>query len=316
MKFDDSDGKTLLTALESQNRDYIVCHGRQTIYGTGTAQKVYLRVQEFFEINPSPKDWSPKKLAAHVATKHIVKENYPAISNYWLSVKSQYIKNDALPDKTPDDLAKKQFWGQFQGVYDQQAKDPRTKPVVPKGPEIRAPGAGVFLPRDDETLIDDIIVRRSCKFLLYDAIERKQDIAYVLDDLDLNTVAQRLKVEETTDRLGVGTTERKVPVCTSELREIFRRWDYFVDHLTFYKDWKVSDPPWYSHGRQHWAAYAAHLAAKIGAKDPGNQGLAGQIANINQLIVANNHLSAILAFHGLRPSRSLPGTFVNLVSAH
>lgn len=315
MKFDESDAKALLEALKEHKQQFIVCHGAQTIYGTGSAQKVYLRVQEFFETK-NPKDWLAKNLVAHVGLKHIVKEDYPAISNYWLSVKNQYIKNQKLPEASLDDKAKKAFWGQFNSLYEQQAKDPRTKPLVLKGPEIQAPNTVPFVPRDDEALIDDIIVRRSCKFLLYESIERKQDIAYVLDDLNLDTVAQRITVTETTDRLGPGTQERKVPVCTSELREIFRRWDFFANHLTFYKDWKVSDPPWFTHGRQHWATYAAHLAGKITAQHPTNQALGLKQAEVNRFIQSNDYLMAILAFHEMQPSRHLRGAFINMVSAH
>lgn len=315
MKFDEADGKTLLGALEERNQEFIVCHGVQTIYGTGSAQKVYLRVQEFLSTT-SRRDWNVKNLVKHVDTKHIVKERYPEISNYWLSVKNQYIKNEALPQGSPDEAARKRFWGDFQSVYEQHQKDPRTKPAVLKGPEIKAPLAPNFVPRDDDALIDDIIVRRSCKFLLYDSINRKQDVAYVLDDLNLDTVAQRITVSETTDRNGPGTLERKVPVCTSELREIFRRWDYFVNHLTFYSNWKVSDPPWYTHGRQQWAAYAAHLAAKIVAKYPADPNLANKKLRVDQLVASNDPLTAILTFHEMQPARFLPGAFVNMVAVH
>ncbi|MBV6785886.1 hypothetical protein [Xanthomonas euvesicatoria] len=315
MKFDESDGMALIKAINEQGSDYIVCHGVQTIYGTGSAQKVYLRVQEFLTTRKRS-EWKSKNLVAHVGKKHIEKEKYKEISNYWLSVKNQYVKNDALPESSDDDVLKKNFWGEFDSLYKQRSKDPRTLPTMLKGPEIMGPGETDFVARDNEALIDDIIVRRSCKFLLYDSIKRKQDIAYVLDDLDLDTVAQRITVSERTDRLGEGTTERKVPVCTSELREIFRRWDYFVGYLTFYKAWKVSDPPWYTHGRQNWAMYAAHLAAKIVAKHPAEQHLVQKRLEVDQAIQAGEPLQAIHRFHEMNPSRFLPGAFVNLVVAN
>ncbi|MEA9609028.1 hypothetical protein QY702_22055 [Xanthomonas campestris pv. plantaginis] len=314
MNFDSSDGAVLINALENNDQKFIVCHGVQTIYGTGSAQKVYLRVQEFLSKNKR-KDWTAENINKHVSTKHIIKENYPEISNYWLSIKDQFIKND-IKVTTSDDSAKKTFWENFQMVYDVNRKDPRAKPAIVKGPEIRAPNAQNFVEREDEILIDDIIVRRSCKFLLYDSINRKQDIAYVLDDLNLDTVAQRITVSENTTRLGLGTEERKVPVCTSELREIFRRWDYFQEHLTFYKDWKVSDPPWFTNGVQHWALYAAHLAVKITGKWPNDGYLLGKRVEIDRFILSSDFLMVILTFHEMRPSRFLPGTFVNIVSAN
>lgn len=308
MNFNEVTAQKVLDLKDSSCTEGIVKHGKQTIYGTGTAQKVYLRVQEFFETYSKPKDWTAKKLTAHVNQKHIVKENYPDISNFWLSVKGQYILG-TLKDK--DD--KGRFWGDFDETYRKLGRDPKAVPAVVKGPEIRAPNAVAFNAREQDVMIDDIIVRRSCKFLLYDSIRRGQDIAYVLDDLDLNVVAQRLRVAETTDRLGANTTERKVPVCTSELREIFRRWDFFVEHLTFYTGFVVCDEPWSAHGySQHWATYAVHLAAKVAQQHPH---LAAASGDVQQAFNNGLYLQAIGRFHAMRPSRYLPGAFTNSVSA-
>lgn len=315
MRFTLPDAEALITALNDGDADFIVSHGQQTIYGTGTAQKVYLRVQEYLKLT-KPNKRNAGALLANVEQKHIEKEKYPEISNYWLSVKNLYIETSPIPTKTPDNQARAEFWGDFDAVYANQGRDPRTMPLVIKGPEIRAPGGQNFVPRDNAALIDDIIVRRSCKFLLYNAIGRSQDIAYVLDDLDLDTVAQRLKVEETTDRLGPGTTERKLPVCTSELLEIFRRWDFFQNHVTFYNQWKICDPPWFTHGRQHWATHASRLATKITNKYPQEAGLVHQQGRVAARLAAGDHLQAILKYHEMRPSRFLPGTFVRLASAY
>jgi hypothetical protein len=311
MNFTLNTAQLVLDLKNGADNEGIVKHGTQTIYGTGTAQKVYLRVQEFFALHTKPKDWTAKNLLQHVETKHIVKENYQAISNFWLSVKGQYIQG-AVPG-SPDTDEKARFWGDFDSAYAKLGTDPKALPAVVKGPEIRAPNAVGFNPRAADILVDDIIVRRSCKFLLYDSIGRDQDIAYVLDDLDLNTVAQRLRVEETTDKLGPNTTERKVPVCTSELREIFRRWDFFVRHLTFYTNFVTCLEPWSTTGQQHWATYANHLAGKILVNHPG---AAVARAGVAQALNAGMYVQAIERFHEMKPSRYLPSAFTNIISSY
>ena len=278
-------------------------HEEQTIYGTGTAQKVYLRVSEFFCLHPKRRDWTPEGLYKHVTQKHIKKEDYSQISNYWLSVKNMYIAGSKIEEQPQG-----AFWQKFGELYKSVGKDPKTPTNTGKSPERME--SGQFVLRDQETIIDDIIVRRSCKFLLYDSIDRGSDIAYTLDDLDLARVASKAKVEETVDRSGVSTRERKVPICTTELREIFRRWDYFEEHLTFYTNFEACLPPWFTHGLQDWAQYAVHLAGKIKLK---YNDLTGQIDALSNLCGSGQYRDVISGYHELNPSVRLRGTFVHLV---
>ncbi|KPF48828.1 hypothetical protein D621_15645 [beta proteobacterium AAP51] len=93
---------------------------------------------------------------------------------------------------------------------------------------------------DFDDQIKNFGVRRACKFLIYDAIERKRKIAYVLDDLNLTEVVKKHARLLDPD----SSTRRKVPVCTSEIREIFRRWDRLQDHVVFYRWFRKAPAPW------------------------------------------------------------------------
>lgn len=307
MNFTKESAEQLIEAKKTNNQECFVNHEKheeQTIYGTGTAQKVYLRVSEFFSssLKKKPKDCTKDNLFKHVTQQHIKKEDYPQISNYWLSVKNKYIAGSIK------DEPQAKFWNKFGQLYGDAKKDPKTPTNTKKSPERMDSDQWVL--RDQETIIDDIIVRRSCKFLLYDSIKRGSDIAYTLDDLDLNKVAEKAKVEETVDRSGVSTTERKVPICTTELREIFRRWDFFDNHLTFYTNFETCDPPWFTHGVKDWAQYSVDLALKIKLK---YSDLTSQIDALINIFDSGNYPDVISGYHKLKPSERLGGTFVHMV---
>lgn len=108
--------------------------------------------------------------------------------------------------------------------------------------------------------VRNYMVRRACKFLMYDTIQQRGGrIFYALDGLDLNDVANK------TARTVGG--KEKVPVCTSEIREIFRMWAFLKSHLTFYRDFVPADPPW-TRNLAAWSQYAKSRAAKSNiAKD-------------------------------------------------
>jgi hypothetical protein len=85
-------------------------------------------------------------------------------------------------------------------------------------------------------------VRRACKFLIYDSIARGDKIVYALDDMNLTNVVkgEHINLKDA----GGSVTKKKVPVCTSEIREIFRNWDYLKNHVIFFKALKKVPPPW------------------------------------------------------------------------
>jgi hypothetical protein len=160
---------------------------------------------------------------------------------------------------------------------------------------------------DFDDQIKNFAVRRACKFLIYDAIQNGRKVAYVLDDLNLVEV-----VEKTARLLDPGSsTRRKVPVCTSEIREIFRRWDMLKDHVIFFRWFRKAPSPWDSdffdrHAYRNWGAYArdraAKLAQKLGAKHPRR----AQLLSVGTLYDAGNFSAAIDAYHACKPSTLTP----------
>lgn len=295
MEWNENIARELITAWKNKDENYYVIHGVQTIYGTGTAQKIYLRVSEYFQKQQQATKKSPDKhdLYTHVGQQHIVKEKYPQVSNYWLSIKSQYIKElrnptgsgPAAPVKA-EDAEKAAFWKRFDEA---SRKKGATYDVSnnKKGLERAAEGTTAFKPASVDALIDDLVVRRSCKFLLYDSIEQGRSIAYALDDLDLKRLANREIVEETQGQ----SKARKLPICTTELREVFRRWRYFAHHVTFYSKFKVCDPPWLSVGTEQWASYARKLAEKR------TKGQGDGWAKLEEQFKAKNFVTTINLYH-------------------
>ncbi|TCK33310.1 hypothetical protein B0G84_7515 [Paraburkholderia sp. BL8N3] len=106
------------------------------------------------------------------------------------------------------------------------------------------------------------MTRRACKFLMYEVIlDEHGVIHYALDSLTpehvLNKTALPLEGREAT--LG-----NKVPVCTSELRELFRMWNFFRDNTYFYRGFRLVEPMWVTCGpedKKKWADYAHHVLA-------------------------------------------------------
>jgi hypothetical protein len=110
---------------------------------------------------------------------------------------------------------------------------------------------------EDMVSMRQFMVRRACKFLLYDEIEQRGGhIFYALDGLTLSDVAQGV-------HLDLKGRESKVPVCTSELREIFRMWAYLQKHVTFYSHLNESKPPWELSDQEQWSSYALKRARKL-----------------------------------------------------
>ena len=112
-------------------------------------------------------------------------------------------------------------------------------------------------------------VRRACKFLIYEAIAEGKKIVYALDDMDLPAVADKQwrdwDTQTFVDRSTLTAHSRaKLPVCTTEIREIFRGWDFLRRHVTFYLGFKRVDPPWDRLAdREAWGTYARYLAKKM-----------------------------------------------------
>lgn len=147
--------------------------------------------------------------------------------------------------------------------------------------------------------------RRACKFLIYDAINQGRAIAYALDDLDLGAV-----VDKTAFELETQPGRFKVPVCTSELREMFRRWDVCHTMVHFFHDLHAAHPPWHASrglpALQAWSAYAAaraiKLADRLGVHHPKDHDL----RQVQVLHGRAEYERAIAAYHATGPSALSP----------
>ena len=98
---------------------------------------------------------------------------------------------------------------------------------------------------------DDISVRRSCKFGIEYVVQNLGGrIHYVLDGIDIKKVVDRATI---TNKSGY----EKVPICTSELRFLFRQWQRFGSKVQFWQNYDHCAPPWADSATQEdWAAYA------------------------------------------------------------
>lgn len=145
-------------------------------------------------------------------------------------------------------------------------------------------------------------VRRACKFLLYDTVgtdpNDKGQIHYALDGMTLADVAGQV-------HRPLDQHTSKVPVCTSELRELFRMWPYFRNEVTFYFGLNIVQPPWDTDSINVWAAYASARAQKAiragRVLEPVDQQTAQQVI---QLAGDGQWKQAIEAYHRL-PVRCL-----------
>jgi hypothetical protein len=173
-------------------------------------------------------------------------------------------------------------------------------------------------------------VRRACKFLIYDSIAEGKTVVYSLDDLNLKAIADALWINiPETGKPSFGTREeinemdgfKKVPICTSEVRELFRCWDYFKEPLKsglpkveFMRGFEKCPPPWETSDLESWARYAKEQAEKWFPELPApvqtsKQGLYDAIA---PALDGRDYAKAIRSYHGLgvgaykSGARSLP----------
>ena len=144
------------------------------------------------------------------------------------------------------------------------------------------------------TSMRQFMVRRACKFLLYDEISvRHGRIFYALDGLTLSDVAQR--AHRALDR-----SRSKVPVCTSELREIFRMWAFLQNHVAFYLHLENSEPPWKLSDQEQWSAYAVERSKKVVVND---EEKTKKIARLSELHAKQQYDKVIDEYHGIPAHR-------------
>ncbi len=123
-------------------------------------------------------------------------------------------------------------------------------------------------PSDIAAAAKELAIRRSCKFGIEYVLKLdKAMIHYVLDGMDMLKVAQKDWFDKTIPRTGASISFRKISICTTELRYLFRNWGRIgpTGRVKFYYNFIDIVPPWsddFFKSTKQWADYAKHLAEK------------------------------------------------------
>ncbi len=160
----------------------------------------------------------------------------------------------------------------------------------------------------DLTSLRQYMVRRACKFLIYDEIrERDGHIFYALDGIVMNDVIAR-------NYRPLHGRGPKVPVCTSELREIFRMWNYLKDRVTFYEHLQPVPAPWHTLDILQlagWSNYALQRVTKLLASPMciDQHFFQQALADMQARLLVNDHRGVIDRYH-LIPHHCLPKRYL------
>ena len=152
-------------------------------------------------------------------------------------------------------------------------------------------------------MLRNFAVRRACKFLIYEAVKEGQQIVYSLDDMVLGAVANKQwrdwDRKAFVDAAALNSAcDAKVPVCTTEIREIFRGWDFLKTHVVFYENFTRADPPWERDAdRETWGSYARVLARHLLTRYPGAKLLDNVRATVDGCIDSKVASDAISRYH-------------------
>jgi hypothetical protein len=166
--------------------------------------------------------------------------------------------------------------------------------------------------RDFEKLpgiISDIAIRRSCKFGIHYFVERKSArLHYILDGMDVDAIVRK---DRYTNEV---TGKAKVPICTSEVRYIFRHWNRLsaTNRLLFYLNFNTVEAPWSNNTFQGtwpgWADYAVHRYNKHRNRIPDGIDKTSLDSAIKKFTSAR---SAMTARAVLDTFHNIPAQFVN-----
>ena len=276
------------------------------IYGMDDPQKRYLLLLQAcaaFKPKPAARDVSQSFrnfLKSRLTADLKGKAWDDHVSNYVLDVESSDVAWDAQgksrlertprpvsagnPDATTREASRKSFTQKYETSHFGLQKAPSVLSGIQKNqPEVD----DIWQLTGHEYALDlkSYVVRRACKYLLYDSNAAGKTVVYALDDLNLQAVADRLWLVDANDgsaiqfktRVDAASSAgfRKVPVCTTELRELFRSWDHFGGRLTstekrveFMRGFVPAPPPWETSDQAVWAAYAERLTDKWFSKLP------------------------------------------------
>lgn len=114
----------------------------------------------------------------------------------------------------------------------------------------------------------ELAIRRSCKFGIEYNVEKGARIHYILDGMDMKKVSEKAKFDKVIHLYGGDLVFKKISICTSELRYLFRNWQKIksTGHVLFYWNYTSVKPPWedayWASSLDGWATYAAHRVEK------------------------------------------------------
>lgn len=298
------------------------------IYGMDDPQRTYLAVDHFRTTGfHAPDGRTPKqeidRRAVGEGPKGKEKGQYdkrdsPKVSNYFLHFNPENVRvterptheldlnRPAQPGKAPREKARKAFTTGFNNSEFSLTSIGNDPDKIMKG--VRKDKGKVPLTATLDVVayngaLRNFAVRRACKFLIYEAIKDRKQIVYSLDDMDLAAVANKQwrdwDREAFVDAAALTTkSNAKVPVCTTEIREIFRGWDFLKDHVTFYEGFIRVDPPWERDDcREVWASYARLLARHLLRRHQAAPLLGNVRAIAEWCMSTKNAASAITRYH-------------------
>jgi hypothetical protein len=286
------------------------------IFGTDEPQKQYIGALQYVT--------GRRKLGAAIVAANLrqatdvtsaAKKAYERVSNYWLeSIRwgesitdfdASTNKGKPIEDRIARLLA---VYGHDEEALQDHSKVTTARFDAHKKYQIRDPGTGAVRPMGETTLKYDMKVRRACKFLIYDAIAVGLKIHYILDGITSSSVADRMM-------FAVGDKgSEKVPICTSELREIFRHWHSLKTHVVWFRQFASCTPLWQEPGpgMKVWAEYAVSLLER---RRKAGQAVKLTAKQLGEAMDKAQYKDIIVLYHSL-DDVSLRKEFVNNVTTH
>jgi hypothetical protein len=285
------------------------------VFGTDKPQKEHIGALRYVAQRKKAKasiQANQLRLATDLSSD--AKKAYEYVSNYWLeSIRNGESITDFSASQNRGDKIQDRI-GRLLAVYGGQETDLQDHSKVTPGRfeahkkyQIRDPATDDVRPMGERTLKYDMKVRRACKFLIYDSISIGLKIHYIVDEITSSSVAERVM-------FSVGANNEKVPICTTEIREIFRHWHSLSAHVIWFRQFRKCLPLWASDGpaQKVWAEYAVALLEKLRAS---GQVLDATPKTLTDALAAGQYPKLIQYYHRQNDSL-LRQAFVNNVTAH
>lgn len=246
-----------------------------------------------------------KNLVQAITERGVEKSHWSDVANYWLKSMGVYRDRELLQlQKRELTKEEKLFWGDFnlmQFFLNKDWMEDVDRPDYRHKHTVHATSKPMLASSHRNADIDrDLINRRACKYLLHHMRENDRLIIYSLDGIDQKAVALAAVFTIQQD----GKEKTKVPVCTTELRELFRLWDYLGPNVLFTEKLSKVDPPWISNisTQKDWAYYALHLVRKILINEKIDQNFLTSVAMMLKEIKKENYAKVIQLYHNACPS--------------